>query len=124
MPIRDHITLGLTFLVNPHYHLHRVTFGKVLRQLRDETGTGIKKLAPELGVSYTYLSKLENGVTIPSEDFVGRVAKYFNYDKDRLLLAAGRVPQEILDILRDNPDEAVHFLKERFGAKHESSEPR
>jgi HTH-type transcriptional regulator, competence development regulator len=100
-----------------------VTFGKVLRQLRDQSGTGIKRLAPELGVSYTYLSKLENDTTAPSEEFVGRVAKYFNYDKDRLLLAAGRVPEEILGILRDNPDEALEFLRRRFGAKHESSGP-
>ncbi len=94
-----------------------MTFGALLRQLRDESGTGIKRLGPELGVSYTYLSKLENGATVPSEEFVDRVAKYFNYDRSRLLLAAGKVPNEILEILRENPDAAVQFLKERFGAK-------
>jgi transcriptional regulator with XRE-family HTH domain len=100
-----------------------VTFGKLLRQLRDESGTGIKRLAPELGVSYTYLSKIENDVTVPSEELVARMAKYFGYDQDRMLLAAGKVPEEILQILRDNPDEAVRFLRQRFGAKHESPGP-
>ena len=94
-----------------------MTFGEILRKLRDENRTGIKRLAPELGVSYTYLSKLENEVTAPSEEFVARVAKYFKYDKDLLLLAAGKVPHEILDILRENPDEALQFLRERFGVK-------
>ena len=34
--------------------------GDILRQLRANKGVGIKRLAPELGVTYTYLSKLEN----------------------------------------------------------------
>jgi len=72
-------------------------------------------LAPALGVNYTYLSKLENSELGPSKKFVARVARYFSYDRDRLLLAAGKVPPEILRILQDNPDEAVTFLKERFG---------
>jgi transcriptional regulator with XRE-family HTH domain len=98
-----------------------MTFGHLLRQLRDESGTGIKTLAPELGVSYTYLSKLENGVAAPSDQFIERVAKYFDYDHDRLLLSAGKVPEEILKILRENPDTALQFLKDRFGANHDST---
>jgi len=90
-------------------------FGSVLRQLRTKTGIGIKVLAPRLGVNYTYLSKLENGEVGPSEELVGRVAKYFKYDRNRLLLSAGKVPPDILDILRENPDKAIEFLRERFG---------
>jgi transcriptional regulator with XRE-family HTH domain len=90
-------------------------FGEILRQLRNKTGIGIKRLAPELGVNYTYLSKLENLETRPSEKLVERVAKYFNYDRNRLLLSAGKVPPEVLRILRENPDEAIEFLRKRFG---------
>jgi len=93
-----------------------MSFGKLLRELRGEAKVGIKTLAPELGVSYTYISKLENGATSPSEEFVERAANYFHHDKNRLLLAAGKVPDEILKILRENPDEALQFLRERFGA--------
>jgi transcriptional regulator with XRE-family HTH domain len=92
-----------------------MTFGQLLRQLRIKSGLGIKRLAPELGVNYTYLSKLENNEVGPSEEMVGKVARYFNYDRDRLLLTAGKVPPEILEILRNNPDEAIGFLRERFG---------
>jgi transcriptional regulator with XRE-family HTH domain len=91
-------------------------FGKLLRQLRATRGLGIKKLAPELGVTYSYLSKLENSEVGPSEDMVGRVAKYFGYDKNRLLLSAGKVPPDVLEILQNHPEEAVEFLKERFGS--------
>ena len=58
---------GLTFL-STHEKIARVTtFGAVLRQLRNKTGLGIKGLAPELGVTYSYLSKLENNEVGPSE---------------------------------------------------------
>lgn len=90
-------------------------FGKVLRALRTDAGLGIKRLAPDLGVSYTYLSKLENGEVGPSEQLIHRVSRYFRCDEDRLMLAAGKVPAEILEILRANPDEALDYLRRRFG---------
>jgi transcriptional regulator with XRE-family HTH domain len=98
-----------------HAIIYFVTFGQVLRELRFKSGLGIKRLAPALGVSYSFLSKLENNEVSPSAETVERVAAYFKYDRNRLLLSAGKVPADILQILRDNPDEAVEFLRERFG---------
>lgn len=92
-------------------------FGNILRQLRAKKGLGIKRLAPDLGVTYTYLSKLENNEAGPSQGFVMRVAQYFKYDLDELLLSAGKVPPEILEILRTHPHDAVGFLRERFGKR-------
>ena len=94
-----------------------MNFGEVLRDLRTKSGMGIKRLAPELGVTYTYLSKLENDEVGPSEEFVNRVARYFRYDRTNLMLTAGKVPQDILEILRENPDEAVEYLRLRFGRR-------
>jgi transcriptional regulator with XRE-family HTH domain len=90
-------------------------FGEVLRELRAKNGLSIKRLAPELGVTYSYLSKLENGETRPSADLVGRIARFFRYDTDQLLISAGRVPDEILEILRANPEEAFEYLRSAFG---------
>ena len=90
-------------------------FGEILRELRTNAGVGIKRLAPDLGVSYSYLSKLENNEVGPSEGLVSRIADHFNYSRDRLLLAAGKVPPEVLQILQENPDQAVKFLREHFG---------
>jgi len=92
-----------------------VQFGETLRRLRTKAGVGIKRLAPEIGVSYSYVSKLENNEVNPSEELIGRIAAYFHYDRDRLLLSAGKVPPEILRILQDNPEDAVDFLRRRFG---------
>jgi transcriptional regulator with XRE-family HTH domain len=99
-------------------------FGKILRELRTSQGIGIKRLAPLLGVNYSYLSKLENSDTGPSEDLVERVATYFGYDRNKLLLSAGKVPPEVLTILRENPDEAIEFLRKRFGRARERSGTR
>jgi transcriptional regulator with XRE-family HTH domain len=93
-------------------------FGQILRQLRTKEGIGIKRLAPELDVSYTYVSKLENNEIRPSAELVDRVADYFDYDRDALLLSAGKIPQEIISILREHPEDALKFLRERFGAKN------
>lgn len=90
-------------------------FGKKLRELRLGAGASIKKLAPELGVTYTYLSKLENNEARPSEEFVERVSRYFDYNSSELLLASGRVPPDILEILRTHPQDAVIFLRKHFG---------
>ena len=99
-------------------------FADILRYLRRQEGISIKGLAPELGVDYTYLSKLENRKATPSEDVVGRVATYFDYDKDHLLLAAGKIPADVLEILRGNPEEAIAFLRSRFSdAGGRTSEP-
>jgi HTH-type transcriptional regulator, competence development regulator len=94
-----------------------MTFGGLLRQLRSKQGLGIKRLAPHLGVSYSYLSKLENEEVSPSEALVERIAAYFRYDRDQLLLVAGRVPPEILRILQENPEDAVELLREHFGRR-------
>lgn len=92
-----------------------MAFGELLKELRLGAGVGIKRLGPELGVSYSYVSKLENNEVSPSEELVGRIADYFDYDRDRLLIAAGKVPPEILRILQDHPEDAVDFLRKRFG---------
>lgn len=89
-------------------------FGDILRSLRTGAGLGIKRLAPDLGVNYTYLSKLENKEVRPSEELVKRVARYFRYNEDELMVAAGRIPDDILEILRQNPEDAIEFLRQRF----------
>ena len=89
-------------------------FGELLKQLRETKGIGIKRLAPDLKVDYTYLSKLENHRVTPSEKVIGRIAKYFSYDKDELLLAADKLPEDVRRIFRENPREATEFLRRRF----------
>ena len=91
-----------------------MTFGRLLKNLRERRGLGIKKLAPELQVNYTYLSKLENNKVSPSEAMVGRVATYFGYSKDEMMLAANRIPPDVLEILKRNPESAIEYLRKEY----------
>ena len=91
-----------------------MTFGQILKNLREQRGVGIKKLAPELQVSYTYLSKLENNKVSPSEVMVDRVATYFGYSKDGMMLAANKIPPDVLEILKRNPESAIEYLRREF----------
>lgn len=93
-----------------------MSFGKLIADLRSKEGLGIKGLAPRVGITYTYLSKLENDRAVPSADVIGKLARYFRYDVDVLMLAAGRVPPAALEILQRNPQEAIAFLREKFGS--------
>jgi transcriptional regulator with XRE-family HTH domain len=90
-------------------------FGGLLRELRSQTGLGIKRVAPELGITYTYLSKLETNQVRPSAELVDRMATYYGYDRDLLLIAADRVPPDILEILREHPGDAIAYLRSTFG---------
>jgi len=92
-----------------------MALGELLRELRTTRGVGLKRAAPDMGVTYGYLSKVENNLARPSEDFLIRAARYFEYDADVLLLAGSHVPPDVLVALREHPEEAVAFLRERFG---------
>jgi transcriptional regulator with XRE-family HTH domain len=100
--------------VNP---MRKKTFGRVLRHLRQESGLGIKRLAPQLGVSYSYVSKLENDVTTPSEAFVQKAAAYFDVDPNTLLFAAGKIPSDVVRILEENSERAIALLRKEFGPR-------
>ena len=91
-----------------------MTLGSKLRTLRLSRGISIKKLAPELSLNYTYLSKLENDKVIPSEAVIERISRYYGYDRDELMLLADRIPDDIRQILRENPQAALEYLRNRF----------
>ncbi len=94
-----------------------MTFGKLLKSLRNEKGVSIKQLAAELGLNYTYISKLENSKVNPSSKVIIKFSDYFNYSSDELMLAADKIPKDILQILKNNPQETVIYLRRRFGGR-------
>jgi len=54
-------------------------FGEKVRQLRDERGILMKKMATDLGVSSAYLSALEHGHRgRPGTGFLQQICGYFN----------------------------------------------
>lgn len=91
-----------------------MNFPELLKKLRTEKGVSIKKLAPDLDLSYTYISKLENSKSLPSREVIEKIAKYFKYDKDEMMISAGKLPKDVEDIITKNPKEALNFLRTIF----------
>jgi transcriptional regulator with XRE-family HTH domain len=74
------------------------TFGSRIRRRRRERGLSQRTLAGQLGIDFTYLSKLENNQSgqSPGEDLIGRLAEELGEDLEDLLALAGKVPVDEL----------------------------
>lgn len=90
-------------------------FGKTFRKLREDKGYSIKKLADSLQVNYTYLSKIENNKSIPSDEFINKIAEIFSVDADELKVQAGKIPEDVKQIIKNNPKEVIKYLRGKFG---------
>jgi transcriptional regulator with XRE-family HTH domain len=87
-------------------------FGRRVRTLRVEQGWGLRKFAKAVGVSPTYLSKIERGeFPPPAEDKVVAIADALGQDRDELLALAGRVASDLADVIRDRPRELGALLR-------------
>jgi transcriptional regulator with XRE-family HTH domain len=75
-------------------------FGVKLRDLRIQSNMTQRRLASMLGVDFSYLSKIENGVLPPpSEKVLRKLSSILGMDIDELEISAGRVPGDIIQIM-------------------------
>ena len=83
-------------------------FGQRLRELRTQRQLTQRDLAAKIGVSDTYISKVENGNLhfgdFPSEKFIHKLADALDADEEELLLLADKVPAKIRKRVRQRPD--------------------
>lgn len=83
-------------------------FGERVRQLRTQRGLTQRDLAESIGVSDTYISKVENENLhfgdFPSERFIHKLADVLEADEEELLLLADKVPAAIRQRVRERPD--------------------
>jgi len=88
-------------------------FGEVLRQMREEQGVSLRKFAVKLGITPTYLSKIERlEITkAPSEEVIRLAASELDTDFDDLMILAGRIPSELPDIINERPKEMTALLR-------------
>ena len=85
-------------------------FGKRLRELRIQASFTLRDLAARVAVDFTYLSKIENGVLPPpSEKVILQLTEVLNADKDELITLAGRIPSDVVEILKSK--EALQILR-------------
>lgn len=87
-----------------------------LRRLREERGASLRQTAREAQMDPGYLSRIERGQKPATTETLERLAGYYDVDPDLMLLQAGKVPQDIVDILAHHP-EAVEALRSRYARK-------
>ena len=74
----------------------REKFGAFIRREREAKEIGLREMAKKIGVSPTYLSKIERDeFEPPAEDKVREIAKILGRDADELLARAGRVASDL-----------------------------
>src|SRR5262249_55710696 len=92
------------------------SFGALVRREREAKEIGLREMAKMIGVSPTYLSKVERGdFAPPAEDKVKAIAEILDRDADELLALAGRVSSDLSDIIKQHPVEVAALLRTTKG---------
>src|SRR5258706_4544320 len=90
----------------------REKFGAFIRREREGKEIGLREMAKMIGVSPTYMSKVERDeYPPPAEDKVKAIAKIIGCDADDLLARAGRVSTDLSEIIKPNPIELGALLR-------------
>jgi transcriptional regulator with XRE-family HTH domain len=108
----------LTKLATLHYSalVETKPISELLRDLRSSRGASLRSAAKDLGVAPSLLSRIERGERMATPEFQERAAHYYDVEPDVVQLAAGRIPDDIVEILRRNPG-----LIERLRREHGTS---
>jgi transcriptional regulator with XRE-family HTH domain len=91
-------------------------FGQWLRKRRVAKGYSLRKFAEEVGVSPTYLSHVEQGAADPpTAERVKKMAELLGESADEMIALAGRVPEDLPEIIQSQPTEIPELLREASG---------
>ena len=88
--------------------------GTVLRKLRVRSNLGIKAAAPRVGISYSYLSKVENGIKSPTLGLITELCKLYGADADIVIAKAGALPPDVKEIIQTHGKDAFDLLRNTF----------
>lgn len=92
------------------------TLGEALRSTREELsktkeGFSLRKVAEEVGISPSYLSRLEKGeYTAPSENILRNLAWYLKLEFAELSALGDGIPDELALLIRKQPNEVKELL--------------
>ena len=81
-----------------------MTFGKHIRKWREERRIGLRQFAKAVGVSPTFVSKMERGTgPLPGEATIRKMAEILGMNPDELLAMADKVADDVLAIIKKVP---------------------
>ena len=92
-------------------------FGNRIRSLREakkkeDPTFSLRKFAEAVGISPTFLSKVETGeFAPPASERIKRMAELLGVDADELLALANKMDPDLSDIIKDRPKAMADFLR-------------
>lgn len=90
-------------------------FGLRIRELRKAKSLSLRALAEAVGVSFTYISKIENEKLgfgdYPGDELIARLAATLDADVDELLILAEKIPNGIKQRVIERPDAFRRFAQ-------------
>jgi len=89
--------------------IQMLTIGEQIRKLREESGLPLRKVAAELDIDQSILSKIERGERKASKKQIIQIAKIFNVQENELLI--NYLSDQVLYELMENEDLATDALK-------------
>jgi len=90
------------------------SLNKLLRELRESSGTSLRQAARDLDINPAYLSRIERGQKGASKSVQERLANYYDVEPEVLAIADGDLPRDVIRILQRHP-ELIDELRTRFG---------
>ena len=88
------------------------TFGQLLREKRVAKGFSLRKFATLVDVSPTYSSQVEqNNIDPPTADRVKRMAELLGEIVDEWTALAGRLAEDLPEIIRESPTALPDLLR-------------
>lgn len=76
------------------------SLGDRLKRTRSSRGLGLRGTANLVGVSPTYLSRVENNLEAPTEEKIQKLAEVLGDNFDELMRLAGKVPTDVAEVIK------------------------
>ena len=90
----------------------KLTFGQLLREKRVAKGFSLRKFATIVDVSPTYISQVEqDNIDPPTADRVKRMAELLGENVDEWTALAGRMADDLPEIIRESPTALPDLLR-------------
>ena len=85
--------------------------GEIIREIRNEKGISLRKLAEIVNVSNVNILYIEKGKINTSLPILKGIAKALNYNIDKLLAFADMVDDDVRKIINKRPVVITNFLR-------------
>lgn len=90
-----------------------MTFGEVLKKIRTDKQMSLRDLGKELDLSFTFVDKVEKGISPASENFLEKVLECFPLHRKELIEAYTKdyIPTVVIDELKKKDEVVTQAIK-------------